>query len=228
MTNYWKIILSLSLCIFLSISLAYAQKNKENDRIIKAIDVLDDLSKAPEEGIPPALLHQAEALAIFPHVIKGGLIVGGRHGKGIVMVREADGSWSNPAFLNISGGSIGLQIGGQSSDIVLVFRDRKTIERIGNGDFTLGADAAIAAGPAGREVGASTNYKFQAEVYSYARSRGLFAGLSLEGSSIKINEKSNWAFYEDTSLTLEDIFAKRGSATKEIKGLHTRLQKMEN
>ena len=120
------------------------------------------------------------------------------------MVKLADGSWSNPVFVTITGGSVGLQAGVQSIDLVLIFKNRETLEKIGNGSFTLGGDISATAGPVGRNSSASTDYKLEAEVYSYSRSKGLFAGISLAGSAIDIDKKADAAFYgkEEDAKTL--------------------------
>jgi lipid-binding SYLF domain-containing protein len=161
-----------------------------------ASEVLDDLRAIPLRAIPPTLLHGAEGVAIIPHVVKAGLIVGGRFGEGLVMVRNPDGTWSNPVFIALAGGSFGWQIGVQSADIVLVFRSRRSLERVlrGKGKLTLGADVAVAAGPVGRQAEAGTDARLQAEIYSYSRSRGLFAGLALEGAAILNNGRANEEF----------------------------------
>lgn len=161
-----------------------------------ASEVLDDLRDIPLKGIPPTLLGGAQGVAIIPHVVKAGLIVGGRFGEGLVMVRNPDGTWTNPVFVSLAGGSFGWQIGVQSADIVLVFRTRKSLDRIlqGKGKLTLGADVAVAAGPVGRQAEAGTDARLQAEIYSYSRSRGLFAGLALEGAAILNNARANDEF----------------------------------
>ncbi len=226
-SHFLKVLLGL---LILNWSWVNAQnRNQEIKKVKDATRVLEDLAYAPEEGIPPTLLARAEAVAIFPKVIKGGLIVGGRYGKGVVTVKDEEGQWSNPAFLKLAGGSIGLQIGGQSADIVLLFFNRETVLNIGKSDFTLGADAAVAAGPVGRQVGASTNYKLEAEVYSYSRARGLFAGLSVEGSSISVNEKANQDFYDENTVNLDDIFHYKDLPAPEVvKDLKAELQKMSD
>lgn len=228
--NYFKTGITLSIWVLLSMQFALAQKkDKAEERIERSIDVIKDLTEDAEGGIPPLFFEKAEGLAIIPNVIKAGLVVGGRHGKGIVMVKDDKGKWTNPGFINISGGSIGLQIGAQSADIILLFRDRSTIEKIRKSDITLGGNASIAAGPVGREVSASTNIKFTAEVYSYARTRGLFAGISLDGSALSVNTRSNRDFYGE-SMDLDEIFAAKPSkadVVKKLKKLLADMSKME-
>jgi lipid-binding SYLF domain-containing protein len=141
---------------------------------------------------------------VLPGVIKVGLGLGGRYGKGLLVIRQDDGSWSSPAFVSLGGGSFGWQIGAQSTDIILVFKDRRSIDNIINGKVTLGGEASAAAGPVGRQTSASTDGQLRAEIYTYARSRGLFAGISLEGSWMRMDNRSNIAFY-GTGTTPERI-----------------------
>jgi lipid-binding SYLF domain-containing protein len=183
-----------------------AAATKEEERVGDAADVLDQLLRIPEKTIPPALLSRAYAVAVIPNVVKVGFGLGARRGKGIIVVRQDDDSWSNPAFITMTGGSIGWQIGAQSTDVILVFRTRKGVENIANGKLTLGADASIAAGPVGRHTSVATDIQFQAEVVSYSRSRGLFAGVAFEGAGVTMDRKANAAFYGSTSMSPERIF----------------------
>lgn len=215
-----KKIIFLSLFILLP-PLLLAQARKELSKIRDVISVLDRFAQDPEEGIPAVFFEQAEAIAIFPKVIKGGLIIGGERGKGVVLIREGN-DWSNPAFMILTAGSIGFQIGGQSADIVLVFRDKETVFNMGKSEFTLGANASVAAGPLGRNIGAKT--EFESEIYVYARSRGLYAGISLEGAVIKSDEKANKNFYEK-ALRMEEVFeAKNLKVPYEVKSLQKNLK----
>src|SRR5208337_2824100 len=163
----------------------------------------------PLRGLPPAMVHDAQAVAIIPDVIKAGFVIGGRHGRGIVVVRQPDGSWSNPLFVSLTGGSIGWQIGVQSTDVVLVFKTRNSLDRIikGKGKLTLGADAAVAAGPVGRQAEADTDGQLKAEIYSYSRSRGLFVGLSLEGAGLLVDQDTNESFYRIRGGRAGDVLA---------------------
>jgi lipid-binding SYLF domain-containing protein len=175
-------------------------------RMANAIEVLQAFTAIPEQAIPEAILRDAYGVAILPGVIKVGFTIGGRFGRGVLMVRTDDGSWSNPAFIALGGGSLGLQIGAQSTDIVLVFRDRRSIDNIYNGKLTLGGDASAAAGPVGRNASAATDGRLGAEIYSYSRSRGLFAGIALDGAWIAMDQKGNDEFYNN-GMTAEEIFA---------------------
>jgi lipid-binding SYLF domain-containing protein len=186
-------------------SLAQAA-TREEKRVADASDVLDQLSRIPEKAIPPNLLSRAYAVAVVPDVMRAAFGLGLRRGKGIIVVRQDDNSWSNPSFITLTGGSIGWQAGADSTDIILVFKTRKSVDGIANGKLTLGANASVAAGPVGRQTSASTDIEFQAEVYSYSRSRGLFAGVALEGAGLTMDRKANAAFYGSTSMTPEKIF----------------------
>jgi lipid-binding SYLF domain-containing protein len=171
--------------------------SKETATLETACEVLDALAAIPLKGIPPALFKDAKGVAIFPGVFKAGLVVGGRYGRGVVLVREQGDSWGKPVFLTITGGSIGWQAGVQSTDLVLVFKTKNSVNRLlkGKGQLTLGADVAIAAGSVGRQAEAGTDARLKAEIYSYSRSRGLFAGLSLEGAALVVDSRAAKAYY---------------------------------
>lgn len=184
---------------------------KEERSALEAATVLSEVAELPAKGIPEALLRNAEAIAIVPGLVKGGLVVGGRHGRGVVMIREATGRWSFPVFIEVTGGSIGWQIGIQSIDLVLVFKTRQSLEGILEGKkFTLGADAAVAAGPVGRRMEAGTDQNLKAEIYSYSRARGLFAGVSIDGAVIRIDDSANSAFYSRRGITAQEISGGEG------------------
>jgi lipid-binding SYLF domain-containing protein len=178
-----------------------------------AIEVMDKIMEIPEKAIPPALLANAEGIAVIPGVIKVGFILGGQYGNGVLLVRGKDGAWSNPVFVTLMSGSVGWQIGAQATDFVIVFKSPRSIEGIMKGKYTLGADAAVAAGPVGRRAEASTDVEFKAEIYSYSRSRGLFAGISLEGSSLQIDHESNAAFYGKADVRPSEVLDSMGVKT---------------
>lgn len=184
----------------------------EERRVSDATDIIDQLVRIPERSIPPALLSRAYAVAVLPHVFKVGLGVGVRRGKGILVIRQEDDSWSNPIFVTLTGGSFGFQMGAQSTDVILVFKTLQSVKGIENGQLTLGVDASIAAGPVGRQTGVHTDVRFRAEVYSYSRSRGLFAGIALEGAGVSMDRLANAAFYGAADMTPEKIFASPGNA----------------
>jgi len=189
---------------------------KEERRVADAADVLDQFLRIPEQSIPPALLSRAYAVAVIPNVVKIGFGLGARRGRGIVVVRQDNNSWSNPAFITMTGGSFGWQVGAQSTDVILVFRTRKGVENIANGKLTLGADASVAAGPVGRQASVATDIKFQTEVVSYSRNRGLFAGVAFEGAGVTMDRSSNAAFYSSTSMTPEKIFVSSPNIAPDI------------
>jgi len=186
---------SVLLCLLGLLPIGVDAKTTEIERAQDAVRVLTEVMAAPDHRIPGNLLRNAEAIAVIPNVVKASFVVGGRRGRGLVSVRAADGSWSNPSFLTLTGGSIGFQIGVQSTDVVLVFRSKRGVDGIVNGKFTLGADAAVAAGPVGRNAQALTDGQLKAEIYSYSRSRGLFAGVALDGTVLAIDHRSNRAIY---------------------------------
>jgi lipid-binding SYLF domain-containing protein len=190
--------------------------SREEERVGDAADVLEQLIRIPEKTVPPALLARAYAVAVIPNVVKAAFGLGARRGKGIIVVRQDDSSWSNPAFITITGGSVGWQAGVQSTDIILVFKTRKGVAGIENGRLTLGADASVAAGPLGRQTGIATDIEFKAEVYSYSRNRGLFAGIALEGAGVTMDRKANAAFYGSTGMTPERIFVSSPNIAPDI------------
>lgn len=202
--SYLRVFLASFILVF---SLPAVAATKEEQRVADASDVLDQLLRIPEKSIPPSLLARAYAVAVIPNVIKAGFVFGGRRGKGVIVVRQDNDTWSNPAFVTITGGSVGWQAGVNSTDIILVFKTRKGVTNISNGKLTLGADASIAAGPVGRQAAVATDIQFQAEVMSYSRSRGLFAGIALDGSGVTMDRKANAAFYGTAEMTPDDIFA---------------------
>jgi lipid-binding SYLF domain-containing protein len=161
--------------------------------------ILADLSNIPAKGIPPALMADAHGVAIIPRVVKAGFVIAGSGGHGLVIAREKGGQWGDPVFVNFGGGSVGFQAGVESTDVVLVFRDRRSLDRLleGKGTITLGADAGVAAGPVGRQAMAGTDAKLAAEIVSYSRSRGLFAGVALDGAVIRPDPNSSARFRAD-------------------------------
>jgi lipid-binding SYLF domain-containing protein len=183
---------------------------RQDARLLTSTKVLEELMQMPEQNIPVWLLERAYAIAIVPDVIKVGLGIGGRRGNGVLVIRKDDGSWSNPIFVNLTGGSFGFQVGVQSTDVVLVFATRQGVEGIVGGKVTLGADAAVAAGPVGRQSSAATDIGLNAQVYSYSRASGLFAGVALDGSALTIDHRSNELFYGKPGVLPSEIV--RGDA----------------
>jgi lipid-binding SYLF domain-containing protein len=171
MKNTRLLVITTTLALLLT-SIADAA-TREEKRVADSADVLDQLSRIPEKAIPPSLLSRAYAVAVIPNVVRAAFGLGARRGKGIIVVRQDNNSWSNPAFVTLTGGSVGWQIGAESTDVILVFKTRKGVDGIENGKLTLGANASVAAGPVGRHTSFATDIEFKAEVYSYSRSRGL-------------------------------------------------------
>ncbi len=174
-------------------------------KVEEAADVLSDIMESPDKGIPKDLLRNAAGVAIFPGVIKGGFVVGAEYGRGVILHHDKQRNrWSPPAFYSIAAGSFGWQIGAQSTDLILVFRSERGFKAMLGNEFKLGADASVAAGPVGRKMQAGTDLSLKAEIFSYSRSRGLFAGLALEGAKINELPKYNRAFY-GRKVSAEDI-----------------------
>lgn len=194
-------------CLVASVSLARerGQPFGEESRLLRATEVLKDLRGTRDQGIPDRLLERAYGIAVIPGVTKIGFFLGGRHGDGVLVVRNKDGRFTNPVFISINGLSFGWQAGVQASDIVLVFTTRRGVEGVTGGKVTLGADASVAAGPVGREASAGTDAGFKAEIYSYARTRGVFAGLALDGSAITIDSRADAEFYDTPHVLASDI-----------------------
>lgn len=163
--------------------------------VLESEQVLNELMAIPARQIPRRLLDSAEGIVIIPNVIKIGFIGGVRRGHGVLMVRDAEGEWSLPQFVVLTGGSVGFQAGIQGSDVVLVFTTRKGVEGLTRGKFTIGVDAAASAGPVGRDAAVGTDATLLSEIYSYSRSRGLFAGVSIDGSALEIDQASHAAYY---------------------------------
>lgn len=176
-----------------------AQKEQEDkshaDRVQRATEVYQEFVQSPDHRVPQGLRDRAKAIAVFPKVMKGAIGFGARYGKGVVSHKMPDGQWSPPAFLTMSGGSWGLQIGVESADVILYFMSDESVRSLLSSKFTLGAKAGVAAGPAGRTAEADTDIKLNAEIYSYARSKGLFAGISLEGARVAPDQESVRAYY---------------------------------
>lgn len=212
-----SVVIAVIVSIFLATMPSAAKADTaELVKIDDSVEVLEQIMSIPEKGIPPALLDNAGGIAIIPGVIKAGFILGGRYGRGVLVIRDKDGSWSNPVFISITGGSIGWQVGVESIDIVLVFKSNRSIQGVLKGKFTLGADASIAAGPVGRQASASTDILLKSEIYSYSRSRGLFAGLAVEGASIQINHDANESFYGAGHALPEDIIGSKDLKTQPV------------
>jgi len=193
--------------VALSVATLSAQSADEGRRISDSIIVLDEIMAAADKSVPKSILENAVGVAVFPSLLKGGFVVGGQRGKGILSVRDKKtGLWSAPAFLTITGGSIGAQIGGQAIDLVLIVNNERGLEQLVKNQFKIGADAGVAAGPVGREASAATDIQMRAQILSYSRSRGLFAGITLNGSTIRQDRDANERFYGTAYRTGQIVF----------------------
>lgn len=172
-----------------------SERADELKRLRRATEVFQEIMEAPDRRVPDDLLDKCECVAIVPGVTKAGLLVGGRYGKGIVLCRKSDRSWTAPSFLTVEGGSVGFQIGVQKIDVVMLIMNRRGIDKLIGDKFTIGADASAAAGPVGRRASAETDIKLAAEILTYSRARGLFAGVSLDGAVVRQDKDDNFDFY---------------------------------
>ncbi len=200
----------LSAVLALSATLAHAQA-REEARLLMAKQVLKELRGTPDQFVPSRLLSRAYGLAIVPDVTKAAFFFGASRGNGVLVVRNRYGQFSNPIFINLTGGSVGFQWGIQSTDVVLVFTTQRSIDKITSGKLTLGADASVAAGPVGRQAAAATDPTISSEVYSYSRSRGLFIGVALNGSALTIDNNADARFYDRGTVDAVNIV--NGSVT---------------
>ena len=194
-----------------------AQSSAEAERVTEAARVLGEIMGAPDKAIPGKIIDKAEGIAVFPSTIKGGLGVGGHRGKGIFSVRDRKtNTWSAPAFVTLTGGSIGAQIGAQAVDLVLIVLNTRGIEKLSKNTMKFGGDASVAAGPVGRDVEASTDASFRAEILSYSRTRGLFAGVTLKGSAIRVDRDAHERVYGTAFSTAQIVLEGKGGTPEMI------------
>ena len=199
----------LAFCVVLNMNIGLLHAREKggalDERILECADVFEEIMDMPDSAIPQDLLSKCYGIAIFPSVLKGGFIVGARYGKGIILYHDRKSNrWSAPAFFTIKGLSYGLQVGGQAIDLILIITNDRGMKSFLDNSITLGGDLAVAAGPVGRDVEASTDLKLKAGILSYSRSKGLFAGISLKGAVIKQDQKSNESYYGN-DITAEEI-----------------------
>jgi lipid-binding SYLF domain-containing protein len=190
------VLLTLAVCLG-SFAFAGDEESKESkatDRVQAAAQVLNEIQSAPDSGIPQDILSKAECVAVVPSMLKGGFIVGGKYGRGLASCRNPKG-WSAPAFFTITGGSFGFQAGGQAVDLVMLIMNNDGMQRLLSSQVALGADASVAAGPVGRHAEGNTDWKMRAQVLTYSRTRGVFAGVSLNGAVMKQDKDSTREFY---------------------------------
>ena len=194
------------LALTISATGAHAQAREEG-KLLLASQVLEEQREDGDRRIPSWLLERAYGIAVIPDLTKIAFFAGGRRGNGVLVIRDKDGAFTNPIFVTLTGGSFGFQWGVQSTDIVLVFTTRRSVEGITGGKLTLGGDASVSAGPVGRESSAATDITFHSEVYSYSRSRGVFAGVAIDGSVISIDDDENDSFYRKKDVRAADIIS---------------------
>jgi lipid-binding SYLF domain-containing protein len=198
----------------LPVTFAQAEEaGREEARLITATQVLNELRATPDQNVPDWLMQRAYGVAVIPEVIKAAFVFGGRHGNGVLTVRDAAGRFSDPIFVTLTGGSVGWQVGATSTDVVLVFVTARSVENFARGKFTLGADASVAAGPVGRQTEAAAG--INAEIYSYSRSRGLFAGVALDGTELAFDSHANDTYYHSNEVTTTEITAGKVTSNAE-------------
>ena len=200
-----RTVASIALALLMAPVVPAAAQTDEEKRITDSAAVLETLVRAPDQEIPEHILARAEAIVVIPSLVKGGFIFGAQHGRGVMSVRNREtNKWSDPGFVALTGGSIGWQIGLQSVDLVLLVMNKEGVRDLLDNEFKLGANASVAAGPVGRQGEASTDASLSAQILAYSRAKGLFAGLSLEGASLRIDRDANDDFY-DTSISTNDM-----------------------
>lgn len=190
-----KFLLPAILLLFVFSAVATANRDDEVKRLARATDVFQEIMKTPDNGVFGDLLDKAECVAIVPGLKKGGLGLGGKYGKGLIMCRKPNRNWTAPSFITIEGGSVGFQIGFTQIDVVMLFMNKNGVDKLIGDKFTIGADASAAAGPVGRQTAAQTNIRLDAEILTYSRAKGLFAGVSLDGATLRSDKDDNRDFY---------------------------------
>jgi lipid-binding SYLF domain-containing protein len=202
-----KFMLFVAVLSLASLGWANSDRESSTDRLDNAGKVLTEIMAAPDSGIPEEVLEHAKCVAVVPHMIKGGFVVGANNGRGVATCRTADG-WSAPAFFAITGGSFGLQIGLEGVDLVMIIQNEKGMQQLLASKFQLGADASAAAGPVGRHASAGTNWKLETEILTYSRAKGAFAGLTLDGASVRRDDDSMKSIYGPKVTTRSVLLGK--------------------
>jgi lipid-binding SYLF domain-containing protein len=195
-----KVMFVLAMLSLSTLSWAGSALEDATDRLNNATSVMHEIMGMPDKGIPEEVLEHAKCVAVIPHMVKGGFVFGAEGGKGVATCRTANG-WSAPAFITISGGSWGLQIGVEAVDVVMIFQNDKAMQRLLSSNFQVGADASAAAGPVGRHATAGTDWKLDTEILTYSRAKGAFAGLTLTGASLRQDNDSRHAIYGTKATT---------------------------
>ncbi len=199
-----KLLAALCLAGLATSSFAASSKSDLNARLEKAKAVVQEIESTPDKGIPSKITSSATCIGVFPSVLKAAFIIGGNYGQGVVTCRTEHG-WSAPVFIRLAGGSFGFQIGGQSTDLILIAMNNKGFQDLLQSKFKIGGSASAAAGPVGRDAGASTNWKLDSELLTYSRAKGLFAGIDLNGAVVDQNLDDTHTFYDGADLTFEKI-----------------------
>ena len=225
-----SVALAVCICVVVAnVTVRAAAGTDEVKRVGAATTVLNEMMAARDKESPGSILEKAEAIAIFPGVKKAGFVVGGQWGRGIISVRDANTrNWSSPAFLTMTGGSIGPQIGGTEIDLILVIMNRSGVEHLLSNQVKLGGEISAAAGPVGRASEASTDLQLHAQILSYSRSRGLFAGATVNGSVIKEDVDANTRFYEKTLSSEDIVFERAGTSPAGVGELKAALARHSN
>lgn len=225
--RHFTTMIAITLTIALgNASTARAQAD-EAARIKEATTVLEEILNAPDVSVPEWVAQKVQGIAVFPSVKKAGLLVGGQWGRGVLSAKSTkSGTWSAPAFLTLTGGSIGAQIGGEAVDLVLVIVDERGLEQLTRNQFKIGADAGVAAGPVGRTAEASTDIQMRAKILSYSRARGLFAGITLNGSTIKQDRDANERFYNQPYKTGQIVLDRLGGAPEPVPAWRAALEEV--
>jgi len=197
----------------------------EHERAAESALVVKEVLAIPENGIPQEMLDNAAAIIVIPDLLKAAFIAGVKTGEGVMSAHTATG-WTHPAYVELKGGSIGFQVGVESTDLVLVFMSEKHVKKLLNGEFTFGADASVTAGPVGRQASVGTNENAKSAVYAYSRSKGLFAGISLDGSKLSIDTESNTRIYGPGATAENILYGQHAPAPKELEDFKTTLNTM--
>src|SRR5438874_5955898 len=204
-----KLIVFLLVGFLGNLAWAGEQKKDVSERLQMATDVLTQIAHAPDKGIPEEVLAHAKCIAVVPHLVKGGFVFGGKHGRGVATCRTAEG-WSAPAFISVGGGSAGLQIGVEGVDLIMLIMNDKGMQQLLTSKFQISGEGSAAAGPVGRHASAGTDWKLDTEMLTYSRSKGVFAGLTLEGAVVQQDDDSTRAIYSK-DMTFRNILSGKAS-----------------
>lgn len=210
----------------LALPFGVAAQSDEANRVAEATLILEEMMAAGDKAVPRSIMEKAEAIAVFPSLLRAGFVVGGQRGRGILSARGPQGgTWSAPAFLTITGGSFGAQVGGQAIDLILIVNNQRGLEQLVKNQFKIGADVAVTAGPVGRDASAATDIQMRAQILSYSRSRGLFAGVTVNGTTIRQDRDANERLYGTSFRTGQIVFDRLGGAPEPVAAWQAALTK---